>query len=107
MKITQRVKKILANYESDSPGTKANIARILMTGKLAGTGKEFTVGTDELEQTDTVLHRSTVVILAERWSGVNNARACTGCDKVCVDDKMMVTTFWSSEVEERLIASAE
>ena len=39
MKITQRVKKILANYESDNPGMKANIARILMTGKLAGTGK--------------------------------------------------------------------
>ena len=35
MKITTRVKKILANYESDNPGTKANLARILMHGKLA------------------------------------------------------------------------
>ncbi|MBT3930546.1 MAG: fructose-bisphosphate aldolase, partial [Rhodospirillaceae bacterium] len=39
MKVTQRVRKILSWYESDNPGTKTNIARILMTGKLAGTGK--------------------------------------------------------------------
>ena len=38
MKVTQRVKKILANYESDNPGTKANLARILMQGKLGGSG---------------------------------------------------------------------
>ena len=37
MKITQRVKKILDCYESDNPGTKANLARILMEGKLDGT----------------------------------------------------------------------
>ena len=30
MKLTPRVKKILACYESDNPGTKANLARILM-----------------------------------------------------------------------------
>ena len=41
MKITKVVKNILNNYESDNPGTKANIARILMHGKLAGTGKLF------------------------------------------------------------------
>ena len=39
MKISQRVKRILDNYESDCPGTKANLARILMHGKLGGTGK--------------------------------------------------------------------
>ena len=38
MKVSQRVKKILANYESDCPGTKANLARILMNGRLGGTG---------------------------------------------------------------------
>ena len=47
MKITQRVKKILVNYESDSPGTKTNIARILMTGKLAGTGKMVILPVDQ------------------------------------------------------------
>ena len=47
MKITQRVKKILANYESDNPGTKANIARILMTGKLAGTGNMVILPVDQ------------------------------------------------------------
>ena len=47
MKITQRVKKIIANYESDNPGTKANIARILMTGKLAGTGKMVILPVDQ------------------------------------------------------------
>ena len=39
MRVTQRVRKILSWYESDNPGTKTNLARILMTGKLAGTGK--------------------------------------------------------------------
>jgi class I fructose-bisphosphate aldolase len=39
MKITRRVKEILANYESDNPGTKGNLARILMEGRLGGTGK--------------------------------------------------------------------
>ena len=39
MKVTQRVRKILANYESDNPGPKANLARILMQGRLGGTGR--------------------------------------------------------------------
>jgi class I fructose-bisphosphate aldolase len=47
MKVTQRVKRILANYESDNPGTKANIARILCTGKLAGTGKVVILPVDQ------------------------------------------------------------
>ncbi|MBM3487438.1 MAG: class I fructose-bisphosphate aldolase [Alphaproteobacteria bacterium] len=47
MKLTQRVKKILANYESDSPGTKANLARILMQGKLGGTGRLVILPVDQ------------------------------------------------------------
>jgi class I fructose-bisphosphate aldolase len=47
MKITQRVKKILDNYESDSPGTKANLARILMQGRLGGTGKLVILPVDQ------------------------------------------------------------
>ena len=39
MRVTQKVRKILAGYESDNPGTKSNLARILMHGKLGGTGK--------------------------------------------------------------------
>lgn len=39
MQVTAAVKKILSHYESDNPGTKANLCRMLMTGKLAGTGK--------------------------------------------------------------------
>ncbi len=38
MHITPRVKHILSQYESDNPGTKANLARILMQGHLGGTG---------------------------------------------------------------------
>ena len=34
MSITPAVKAILANYESDNPGTKGNIARMLMQGRL-------------------------------------------------------------------------
>ena len=47
MKITRVVKKILDNYESDYPGTKANLARILMHGKLGGTGKMVILPVDQ------------------------------------------------------------
>ena len=47
MRITQKVKKILANYESDNPGTKANLCRILMHGRLAGTGKMVILPVDQ------------------------------------------------------------
>ena len=47
MKVTQRVKKILAAYESDNPGTKGNIARILMHGRLGGTGKMVILPVDQ------------------------------------------------------------
>ncbi len=47
MRITQRVKKILSNYESDCPGTKTNLARILMHGKLGGTGKLVILPVDQ------------------------------------------------------------
>jgi class I fructose-bisphosphate aldolase len=47
MKVTQRVRKILANYESDNPGSKANIARILMNGRLGGTGNVVILPVDQ------------------------------------------------------------
>jgi class I fructose-bisphosphate aldolase len=47
MKVTQRVRKILSWYEADNPGTKTNLARILMTGKLAGTGKLVILPVDQ------------------------------------------------------------
>ena len=47
MQITPRVKKILDNYQSDNPGTKTNLARILMAGKLGGTGKLVILPVDQ------------------------------------------------------------
>jgi class I fructose-bisphosphate aldolase len=47
MRITKRVKDILANYEGDNPGTKANLARILMQGKLGGSGKLVILPVDQ------------------------------------------------------------
>jgi class I fructose-bisphosphate aldolase len=47
MRITQEVKKILDNYESDNPGTKTNLARILMEGKLGGTGRLLILPVDQ------------------------------------------------------------
>ncbi len=47
MKVTQKVKKILSNYDSDSPGTKSNLCRILMHGRLAGTGKLVILPVDQ------------------------------------------------------------
>ncbi len=47
MKISQKVKRILEAYESDNPGTKTNLARILMHGRLAGTGKLVILPVDQ------------------------------------------------------------
>ncbi|MDX2145339.1 MAG: class I fructose-bisphosphate aldolase [Rhodospirillaceae bacterium] len=47
MKISSRVKKILDCYDSDNPGTKANLARILMSGKLGGSGKLVILPVDQ------------------------------------------------------------
>ncbi len=47
MKMTRTIKKILNNYESDNPGVKANLVNILMSGKLAGTGKLVILPVDQ------------------------------------------------------------
>ncbi len=47
MTITAAVKTILGNYESDNPGTKANLARILMQGRLGGSGKLVILPVDQ------------------------------------------------------------
>jgi class I fructose-bisphosphate aldolase len=47
MELSQTVKSILANYESDNPGTKANLARMLMQGRLGGTGKLVILPVDQ------------------------------------------------------------
>jgi class I fructose-bisphosphate aldolase len=44
---TDRVREILSWYESDNPGTKTNIARLLNTGRLAGTGKLVILPVDQ------------------------------------------------------------
>lgn len=46
MKITDTVKEILSNY-SDNPGVKTNLAKILMHGKLGGTGKLVILPVDQ------------------------------------------------------------
>ena len=47
MKFTRHVKRILSYYESDNPGVKANLSRILMSGKLGGTGKLVILPVDQ------------------------------------------------------------
>ena len=47
MKVTRTVRRILDHYKSDSPGVKANLARILMQGKLGGTGKMVILPVDQ------------------------------------------------------------
>ena len=44
---TDRVKEILSWYGSDNPGTKTNLARLLNTGALAGTGKLVILPVDQ------------------------------------------------------------
>jgi class I fructose-bisphosphate aldolase len=45
--MTPIVREILSKYESDNPGVKANLARILMQGKLGGTGKLVILPVDQ------------------------------------------------------------
>ncbi len=47
MTFTPEIKRILGNYESDNPGTKANLARILTQGRLGGTGKLVILPVDQ------------------------------------------------------------
>ncbi|MDO6589703.1 class I fructose-bisphosphate aldolase [Loktanella sp. D2R18] len=47
MKTTKAVQRILANYEGETPGVKANLARIMMAGKLGGTGKMIILPVDQ------------------------------------------------------------
>jgi fructose-bisphosphate aldolase, class I len=47
MMLTPKVREILSWYESDNPGTKTNLARILMTGKLGGTGRMVILPVDQ------------------------------------------------------------
>lgn len=47
MALTPQVKKIIDNYEGEAPGVKANLVRMLNTGKLAGTGKMVILPVDQ------------------------------------------------------------
>ncbi len=47
MKATRTVQRILANYEGETPGVKANLCRMLMHGKLGGTGKMIILPVDQ------------------------------------------------------------
>ncbi|WP_042251764.1 class I fructose-bisphosphate aldolase [Paracoccus sp. PAMC 22219] len=47
MQMTDTVRRILANYEGETPGVKAQLARMMMTGKLAGTGKMIILPVDQ------------------------------------------------------------
>jgi len=47
MSLTRRVREILDHYEGETPGTKANLARMLMAGKLGGTGKMVILPVDQ------------------------------------------------------------
>jgi class I fructose-bisphosphate aldolase len=45
--ISDKVKQVLSYYESENPGVKANLTRILMHGKLGGTGKLVILPVDQ------------------------------------------------------------
>ena len=47
MKLTKAVADILSHYDSDNPGTKRNLASILMNGKLGGTGRLLILPVDQ------------------------------------------------------------
>ena len=45
--MTPRVKEILRNYDGNPPGVVANLARLLMTGRLGGTGRLVILPVDQ------------------------------------------------------------
>ena len=45
--MNQRTQEILSWYESDNPGTRTNLARLLNHGKLAGTGRFVILPVDQ------------------------------------------------------------
>ncbi len=47
MKSTRTVQKILSHYETDNPGVKGNLCRMLMNGRLGGTGKMIILPVDQ------------------------------------------------------------
>ena len=47
MKATRTVRSILAGYEGETPGVKGNLCRMMMTGRLAGTGKMIILPVDQ------------------------------------------------------------
>src|SRR5881227_1623119 len=47
METTSRVREILSWYPSDNPGTLTNLYRLLMHGRLAGTGKLVILPVDQ------------------------------------------------------------
>jgi fructose-bisphosphate aldolase, class I len=47
MKASRTVLKILSYYESDNPGVKGNLCRMLMHGRLGGTGKMVILPVDQ------------------------------------------------------------
>jgi class I fructose-bisphosphate aldolase len=47
MTMTPAVREILSKYEGTPPGVKANLARILMQGRLGGTGKMIILPVDQ------------------------------------------------------------
>ena len=47
MKMSPRVREIINNYEGETPGTKENLARMLMTGRLGGTGRMVILPVDQ------------------------------------------------------------
>lgn len=47
MHATEPIRQILSHYERDCPGTKANLARLLMHGRLGGTGHMLVLPVDQ------------------------------------------------------------
>ncbi len=47
MNVTPEVRRIIRNYESENPGVKANLVRMLMEGKLRGTGRLVILPVDQ------------------------------------------------------------
>ena len=76
MRLTPKVKEILSWYESDNPGVKTNLARLLMHGRLAGSGKLVILPVDHRDLHRHALERACGGEAAEAAADDHDPRKC-------------------------------
>ena len=68
MQFTPKVKEILSWYEGENPGVKSNLARLLMHGRLAGSGKLVILPVDQGYEHGPARSFASIILSKEKFS---------------------------------------